>query len=448
MRAGARVSCAPPVQRTRFGVCDVAGITNVDHHTLTAQQLSAAAAKVALARMESRQLRSEIKAAVTKGAADAPVLAQQFLDSKLAILAASVSAGIGIRYPKRPCLDRVLALPSTFSVQTPILEPDYVRAKAKSSGGFRAIHDFGLKNRTAQKLVAQVVGCYFVPRPWQYTMVGIHKAIADVKKSLKAGREYYGTLDINEQFPSFDEEKLASELPIQKEWVEHVVVGRHLAVEVTKTKGMLLHGLSPHKLLYQARRGIPLGSICSPIVAAYCLSKLQWEATTGPSMFNYADNFLLLASTSSGLEKGIGKLMDAVANIPGGQFTLKLLHQGHAKSGIDFLGHQLFLKGQKSRIYVSLSNQQSIMSKLNKLDTLIAAFEDKPAGGEHLLQMCALCKGWLQAFQECDDIEEWRQFFQANISENAKGLGLSLPHLYQMSGSQFELSTRPYGLIG
>src|SRR3954454_160266 len=97
-------------------------------------------------------------------------------------------------------------------------------------GGVRVTHDFGLQHRTAQAMVLRVMECHLVPRPFQYTFRGVDKAIAQTKRQLSKGFVHFATLDIEKYFGSFDPPKRASVLPLPLEWVEHVVIGRHLAV--------------------------------------------------------------------------------------------------------------------------------------------------------------------------------------------------------------------------
>ena len=47
------------------------------------------------------------------------------------------------------------------------------------------------------------------------------------------------------------------------------------------------------KLLTQARRGIPQGSACSPIVGAFCMAHLSGHWPLETALLNFADNFLL-----------------------------------------------------------------------------------------------------------------------------------------------------------
>ena len=47
---------------------------------------------------------------------------------------------------------------------------------------------------------------------------------------MNEGKVHVARLDIKEFYPSFVVEKLVTELPLPKEVVEHVVVGRHFEV--------------------------------------------------------------------------------------------------------------------------------------------------------------------------------------------------------------------------
>ena len=216
-------------------------------------------------------------------------------------------------------------------------------------------------------------------------------------------------------------------LPLPKEWVDHVVVGRHLAVEVAKRQGAVPNGLPPHTLLHLARQGLPLGSSCSPMVAAYCTARLLWEADV--VLINYADNFLLLASDPKKLDQGIMALTNAVANLPGGSFNLKLIDQGHASHAFEFLGHRLRVENSEVRVSPTLANEQAITGKLNDLDTKFGASKHKAAKLRLLVRMMEMMAGWVEVFGDSDEIGQWKQFFQAALEENAKTMGIKLADL-------------------
>jgi len=349
----------------------------------------------------------------------APTVTAKFLQSKDVVFWAAIQAAKRMRWHNRPTLTYCRSLAVSFGCKAPLQEVSRVREMPKKSGGFRITHDFNIIHRTAQRMVNMVLAEQFTPRPWQYTMAGVGKAIAAAKVRMLGGYTYFATLDLVDFFGSFEADKLAPELPLPTEWVNHVVVGRHIAVQADKRLGYH-HALPPETLLHLARRGIPQGSACSPAVAAYCMAKLQWHAPAEVLLFNYADNYLLLAATSKGLQAGIGALAAAIGELPGGHFVQKTLQEGETSAGVEFLGHRLLLKDGHLRTTATLHAQKRVLRALDALDTKIGASKSSETRRRLVIQMRDLMHGWLGAFAECDDIADWKQVFDAKIEENAQ----------------------------
>jgi hypothetical protein len=453
LRAGARACARTLYTRTSDWVVR-AMIVDIDNtpfkHSMPAGQLSKALAKISSSRTISRQLRAELKSAISTSPEKGLLATSHFLASSDVVLAAAVKANRLIRERKRATLERCLAMPSILNVQGPLQEPSFVRAHPKHSEGVRVTHDFGLQHRTSQGMVLRVMECHFVPRPFQYTFRGIHEAIAQAKPLLLQGLVYFATLDIKDHFGSFDPEKLTSVLPLPKEWVDHAVVGRHLAVVAEKNAAGKPYAIIPtHTLLHQARQGVPQGSACSPIVAAFCMAHLQWESLPGAAMSNYGDNFLLLASSTQVLDECIGKLAAAIAGLPGGHFQPKIIQKGHAKYGVDYLGHRLVGKGAQVWISISPANQESILGELKRLDSKLdhAYMQGGTFKTEQcLLRMCAYIKGWVRAFRECDDVDDWEAALLEMTQMNAGSLGTKVPNIYATIGENYEFSIQEYSL--
>ena len=274
---------------------------------------------------------------------------------------------------------------------------------------------------------------HFKPKPFQYTYRGVDKAIATVKSAVDKGQVSAALFDISNFFGSFECSELANELPLQKEAVNSVVVGRQMAVELMKAGGghtCALPSLSLTTLLWQARQGLPQGSSTSPIIAAYILARLAWNASTQVVLVNYADDFILLAFDEEALEPEIGKLQDAVAQLPGGHFKLRLIEKRHLSKGVDFLGHHLELVNGQLRTTPTDGNWEAALSVNNEIETKLLHF--KPGKAHKHKDLIALAKvqahtdGWVAAFKECDNIAELKEFLQTTIAQTADAIGVTL----------------------
>jgi hypothetical protein len=400
-------------------------------HALVGSDLAAAKEQIEAALVFEKKLHQQMIEEFKSGTPGYPAV-NCYLNSKPVILACAVRAAKKRPKRHRPTLETLLGIPSKLTLKKHFTETDWLKLEPKK-GGFRIIHDFGPLHRTAKQMVHRVVECSFVPRPFQFTFLGIQKPISQVKQALLKGRTHYATLDIVNHFGSFSFDKLAALLPmLPTAWVDHVVSGRHTVMKWKKGPTMTLgSSLSPSELLHQARSGIPTGSICSSIIAAGSISKLHWEINP-VMMWNFADNFLLLAAFAGELQKGIEELTAAMKGLPGGHFNLKIVNQGHVGDGFQFLGHHLSLTDCKVITEPILAVQQSMFSKGNKMGQRVGLAMnkgDEVKALDHVSDFCVQVKGWLAAFAECDDIAEWKAVFIHLIQQEVWPLAIDVEHL-------------------
>lgn len=367
------------------------------------------------------------------------------IDGHDARLASAIAANKKLKESLRQPLEQCLAAPSLLDFTKPFSEPVPVCPVPKKSGGVRMIHKPGLLHRTAQDMVLRIMGAYYAPRPFQYTHLGVPRAIAKIKDAVVAGKVYTARLDIKAFYPSFDLKKLVYELPLPKGVVEHVVVGRHMKVvwdqEGTQGQGPLkghapYASLAHHKgdLLLQARLGLPQGSACSPIVGAHIMSRLEWSPTPDVMLINYVDDFLLLSPSLTVLDEAVDKLTDAVADLPGGHFELKLKEKRDARKGFAFLGHRLQIVDGELKTSPTEQAIADLWQKLERLDKKLSKMTCGPGNwGKHdkreaikaLASMAAKIDGWLSAFRECGDAGQEVDFLVANIAEWCHKLGIT-----------------------
>jgi hypothetical protein len=319
------------------------------------------------------------------------------------------------------------------------------KVELKNKGGFRVVIDPGLTLRMAGVAVLRLLTPYVKPRPWQYTRKGTHSAVKAIRamigESLKSGEPllYAARLDISSFFPSHDPVWLVHDLPIPKDLAEYTVIGRHLKVKIEQTSGakniIASYDLSLQHLNNLACRGLPQGLATSSLIAMMSISRLKWPAMQGVAMFNLADDFFLLARTETELTKAIPKLQEAVAELPDGQFDLRVKQFGALAKGVDFLGHTFRITEGGLRIGPSYDSLSSIMARLMKLEEAIYGKTGKPTakGTAEAVELgaryVALLQGWLAAHSACDDLDtRWAAEFIAQMHENLAALGVTLQH--------------------
>ena len=151
-------------------------------------------------------------------------------------------------------------------------------------------------------------------------------------------------------------------------------------------------------------------------------------------LINYVDDFLLLSSSPVLLDMAVGKLTDAVTDLPGGQFELQLKAKRTTAKGFDFLGHHLQVVDGKLRTKPTNLITHDLGEQLDKIETKLTTKVlglgnwknfDKDAAIKCLAQMAAKIDGWLSAFSECDNPAREVEFWQLYIVDWCKTLGLA-----------------------
>jgi hypothetical protein len=343
------------------------------------------------------------------------------MTTKEARLAAAIRANRALPDNKRATLERCIEIAEKLDLSKPIKEPVRVWRKPKSNGGYRIIHDPGLVHRTAQQLVRRVMDKHFMPRPFQFTLLGVQRAIKEVKKLVGEGYVYAAHLDIKDFYGSFELEKLLSELPLPEGTVMHAVHGRFMELTWVQDKSKGRYG-SPSSsqslslLSAQARLGMPQGSGCSSIIGAHCVSRLKWHSTDGVALVNYVDDFLLLATSREARAEAVEELTEAVGHLPGGTFMLELKRKAHVAQGFTFLGHTLQLTDGELRLSPSPKALECFFQEMDGFDHKLQHVVfgpgaqlnacDKPKAMALLARYTTHIRGWRAAFQECPGIDE------------------------------------------
>jgi hypothetical protein len=146
-------------------------------------------------------------------------------------------------------------------------EPARLFMKKKGNGHLRPTMNFGLENRSLQYLVKAALMATADLHPHQYGSVGVHAAIAHAAKLMAQGHVWSFEIDIENCFPSFEEERLHEFLLLPKEVTRHVIMASHLNIvsgNLYDLFGPAEHGVDPvfaTDALAEARRGIPQGRL-------------------------------------------------------------------------------------------------------------------------------------------------------------------------------------------
>lgn len=305
------------------------------------------------------------------------------------------------------------ALAETVTLAEVMDDPALVFAREKTSkNGYRAIFTFGDRHKVGHRLLADVIEAQTFTRRFQLFDVGVPKAIGRVLAKIDEGNIWLAHLDIRNFFPSFTMDGLTQFLPLPTAAVETALTGRNMVLRTAPLPWS--YPYCPSHLIEEARRGLPQGAASSPAVSHLCVAQLALPAADLELLFNYEDDFLVLAMTEAELKARITRLTEAVGNLPGGHFTLSVKTIASAKDGLDFLGHRLLVRKGKAVAEPSDLNADRLAARLNQIEEG-AGIHDPATSSPLSVRMqvyadqLAVLAGWKAAFAICDKASEnWR----------------------------------------
>lgn len=375
------------------------------------------------------------------------LIADQLASAPQAVIAYTVQGNKALPFTARIPIEDCLEVPAWMSLKEPLQETVWAWAVPKANGTYRTMAKFGPRQKAMQFMVRDILSTHFVPRPFQFSHSGVHRAIAAVRQAAKAQPTHYAHLDIQNFYGSYQLE-LLRELPIPKGLVDYVVSGRHLKVQVDKKRSQKAstQAKAPYPdtsaIIGAARSGTPTGSICSPMLGSWSVSRLHWK-NEDVALVNYVDDFLLLGSSTQNVEAATNALIEAVGSLPGGNFVLRSKGVGQTAESFSFLGHQIYI--QRSAVTIEPSKQAVIafLAKFEALECeLIELQSNSPMRGPDAdggLTKVALLKrlidGWGGAFSQCDNIgsqlapiQEALQFWMDALNISKAALEVAAKH--------------------
>ena len=346
------------------------------------------------------------------------------------MLASAFHAAQRLPLAKRCTLEAVIDCGLLLPTER-ISDPVWVVGKEKPDGSMRSICAFNIRHRTVQMAVKRVLSAFYVPKAFQFTEAGVPQAIKAVQSAAMSGYRYAARLDISKFYQSFGQHALTDLIPLPERVVEYVVLGRRLTM-ATKVKGK--PSLDTNPVILGARQGIPTGSICSPIVSSFAMSRLQRQKLGDVVLVNYADDFMLLAKSEAALSAAVVKLTAAVSALPGGNFDLAVKGTGHLADGIVFLGHHLRWQAETLTISVPDKGSLYFYKKLEELDEQLTWL---PAKAETEAKIVAsqlgFVHGWAKAYAKCHDCNEHVEAALATIKANADMLKLTMKQVGKLA---------------
>jgi hypothetical protein len=217
-------------------------------------------------------------------------------------------AKVGLRHPATATdlVDRI-------NVYGPSSESATLACKAKRSGGFRNVMEFGPVNRARQILVLDVLKVVAPLPSWRYDRRGLgrEKAIMDALDFARSGNPHFIYLDVADCYQSFDRERIRTTLPLSEGIIRSTVLCEDLVLERRFASAAPIR--AQRMPIFQPRlpEGLPQGSTTSSYVAALLLSDIADLVPSSARCFAFGDDLLLLAPTKELVDEIRTTLFDA-----------------------------------------------------------------------------------------------------------------------------------------
>ncbi len=292
----------------------------------------------------------------------------------------------------------------------------YRKRKSSKPGDYRLIMNFGIENRALQYLALSLLEKAVEPHPRQYLLRGgVQAAVHDLANAMAKGPVCAYELDIKDCYPSFDGKKLQELIPLPKEVTDHIITSRHLHLKGGTSNICISFGPAdgqeqdPVKLTTAladaARRGLPQGSAVSPIVAEMVLALSLNAVPALGTVFAYADNVLLLATSKSNAVAMKKALWSALEGHPVGRLQPKAKFFAVGEP-VDFLGHRLTSANGKVHIAPTPDNQEKFEAHVMAARLLLEQKLSPKERAAHIRDLNRYMSSWIANFRLCDEIEQ------------------------------------------
>lgn len=335
----------------------------------------------------------------------------RYLRSHSVRLDGTLCAWRKMRAQDRPSADHLLNIAEQMDLRHGSNEPVSVEVRIKPSGDYRLVCRFGIAHRARQAVLVPLIRATANLKPVQFAQKGVTLAIAQAAEHMSNGFGYCEELDIRNCYPSFENVKeISRHLSLPEEITSHVIMASDLNVvpgqSMTKMVGTAEDDwgdpVQIDRLLAEARRGIPQGSMASPIVAEALISGLIPTATPRALVLCYADNFLVMGKTRAEMMSMSLAMQCALSAHPVGPLLPTQKSSSRPGEIVEFLGHVLQFDGDRVHISVSPKNLKKFHDNVYHHLRLInhAAPSVK---AKRVKDATRYVRSWASAFSSCNN---------------------------------------------
>lgn len=304
-----------------------------------------------------------------------------YLNSLRCLQAVMLEVNKRLPIRQRQSLHQIITKSKRFKILSKLDEVVHVSLVPKSSGiGYRPICSFGPVARGAQRMVLELLRAFTQPAPFQFTRLGVRKAIEEALRLIKEeGYHDIAELDIKDHYPSFKASKLVGTLPLPKVAVMQIGMATEAKYAGTHKALSYIHSLSTSHL---DPSGIPQGSAASAAIAEWSISKLNVAEIKDVAIICYADNLFLFGKSKVALTVAIDALRSAIYELPGGPFKTELKQDTTVVAGFRMLGCEICLTGPEVTVRPTESNKQQFehrfQDELAKIEELLSSADKIP----------------------------------------------------------------------
>jgi RNA-directed DNA polymerase len=238
----------------------------------------------------------------------------------------------------------------------------------KGRAGKRPLGIPAVRDRVAQEVIRRLIQPYFEPyfSEWSFGFRpnrNCHQAIRAILKFRRMGYNVVLDADIKGFFDNIPH-RLIMMLVAQK-----IADGNILRL-IWK---FLKSGVMEDGVLRETNKGTPQGGVISPLLANIVLDVLDKElATAGYIFVRYADDFLVLAKSTSDIEKAYDLVRDVIENKLGLQLSKQKSKITSFTDGFEFLGFSFSHK----HISIRTKSLENMKDKIRRLTIRSHNFSD------------------------------------------------------------------------
>ncbi len=385
----------------------------------------------AAAKRHESKLRTRIVSAAKAGRCKrARRAAVEYLRSFDAKLVAAYQANRDLRPHRRVKPAELVSIAEELDPWARSAEEVVVNFKKKSDNNFRPIMDFGIVNKARQLLILEALRAQTYPHPSQYAVAtrGTRKASQAVVDALNDGYGWFIEIDVAKCYMSFDEGHVKDLLPLPKKVTDHNVITRNLHLGPGNIKqwlgtgdcedennaddfGAFLDFVAP-----EVRRGIPQGSVASPIVASILLAPV-FEGLPGHGrIVNFSDNFAILAKTEGDVVSMAQTLGSAIVAHPAGPLVPKIRQTAAPDQPFSFLGYTFTRAGGGVVLRPTDRNFAKFQEKFSRWLKKLQSANSPASAATRKKAAVRYVKSWAAAFSLWDEVSAFRDQALTKIS--------------------------------